>query len=326
MMHGGDLAQARAHAGRADIVDLSTGINPHPYPATHVTQGALTALPQPGAMSALLSAARVAYGVPDDAAILAAPGTQAILQWLPHVVPARRVAIIGPTYGEHAATWSRRADVTTVPDLASAHGADLVVAVNPNNPDGRILPAQTLRAFAARHGPRAPAGLALVVDEAFADLDPAITLAGAPHTLVLRSFGKFYGLAGLRLGFAIGPHELIAALADALGPWAVSGPALQVGATALADTAWARAMRARLAAERAALDEALASADLPVSGGTDLFRLVETAEAPRWHAALAAEGIWTRPFDYAPRWLRIGQPGPALPRLRAALDAARARL
>jgi len=319
--HGGDLDEARARSGGAAVLDLSTGINPHAYPAS-AGADAFAALPQPGDLAALLRAARIAYRVPEEAAVAAAPGTQAILQWLPHLLPARMVAIIGPTYGEHAATWARRARVATVRDLDAAGGGDLSIVVNPNNPDGRTLAPERLRAFAKERGPHAPAGIALVVDEAFADLDPAITSAGAPNTLVLRSFGKFYGLAGLRLGFAIGPPDVVAALQDALGPWAVSGPALRIGAAALSDAQWAEAMRARLAAERVTLDDALNRAGLPVSGGTDLFRLVRTERARYWHDALARNGVWTRPFDYAPNWLRIGQPGSALPRLRAALATA----
>jgi cobalamin biosynthetic protein CobC len=271
----------------------------------------------------LLTTARKAYAVQPDAGIVAAPGTQAILQWLPQVVPARRVAVVGPTYAEHAAVWARAgAQVETVATLEKADKADLAVVVNPNNPDGRIHPPQELAAFAAdRSG-----GVALVVDEAFGDLLPHLTVAGAPGTIVLKSFGKFYGLAGLRLGFAVSALDVTARLAAALGPWAVSGPALAIGTQALADTAWAEAMRARLTREAAELDRVLMAAGLPVVGGTDLFRLVETATAPQWHEALAAEGVWTRAFDEAPHRLRIGLPGVLMSRLEAALAAARHRV
>ncbi|WP_332461092.1 threonine-phosphate decarboxylase CobD [Acuticoccus mangrovi] len=317
--HGGDLAEARHLAGGKAVLDLSTGINPHAYPAT-VPLDAMTGLPQSEMLAGCLAAAREAYRVPASAAIAAAPGTQAILQWLPRLFSARRVAVVGPTYGEHAATWRRCAEVVEVPDLAAAEGADVAVVVTPNNPDGRRTPAAEIAAFAAATGAR------VIVDEAFGDLDPAATAAGRPGTLVLKSFGKFYGLAGLRLGFAIGDAADIATLADALGPWAVSGPALAVGRAALADAAWAAAMRRRLAEERIALDGALAAAGLAVVGGTDLFRLVETDQAAAWHHRLAERGIWTRRFTEAPDRLRFGLPGAALPRLAQSLLATRAAL
>lgn len=310
--HGGDLADAAHHvaAPREGWLDLSTGINPHPYPA-ELHAAPLARLPQRRDLEALLAAARKAYRVPDEAGIVAAPGTQAIIQWLPHVLPARDVVVVGPTYAEHAAAWRRTARVVEAPALRPA---DLAVVVAPNNPDGRRPPRRALLDYAADG-----TGIRLVVDEAFGDLSPGETLAGAPGTLVLRSFGKFYGLAGVRLGFAIGPAAVTERLADALGPWAVGATALHVGAAALGDAAWADAMRARLATERAALDAVLAGAGLAVVGGTDLFRLVETPRAAALHRALAERGIWTRRFEAQPQWLRFGLPGTALSRLEAAL-------
>lgn len=312
MLHGGERAIAAA-SGTPVWLDLSTGINPHPYPyaASHEAQ---TWLPQAGALEALLAAARTAYRVPQSAALVAAPGTQAILQWLPHIVPARRVAVLGPTYSEHTLTWERTAKVDALSSLRLGE-AELVVVVNPNNPDGRRHAPDTLKDFAARLAAGPGRRLAdgghpvLVVDEAFMDLAPHDTVAGARHTLVLRSFGKFYGLAGLRLGFAIASPATARRLREQLGPWAVSGPAIEAGTVALADDAWAEAMRARLAQARVRLDAALADAGLPVVGGTDLFRLVATADAGDWHKALARRGIATRVFADAPSWLRFGLPG-----------------
>ncbi|MEO1104509.1 MAG: aminotransferase class I/II-fold pyridoxal phosphate-dependent enzyme, partial [Pseudomonadota bacterium] len=264
-VHGGDLGDAAALGGRAPWLDLSTGINPTPYPATPST-AALTLLPQQRALKDTLLAARSAYAVPSLAAIMAAPGTQAILQWLPIVAPSRTVAILGPTYAEHETLWRRAgATVRIVGDLEAAAEADCVVVVNPNNPDGRLIAADRLAAFASERSDRR-----VIVDEAFCDLCPEASVAGAPGTLVLRSFGKFFGLAGVRLGFAIGEPAVVSALTQAMGPWAVSGPALQIGAQALADEEWTEATRARLRKERAALDGILAAAGLSVIGGTDL--------------------------------------------------------
>lgn len=311
--HGGDLSRLPA-AEAACWLDLSTGINPRPYPAADLA-GSLARLPQQRDLDALLAAARRAYCVPEGATIVAAPGTQAIIQWLPHIVRPERVTVIGPTYAEHAHRWSKFAPVAVADALPDTGFA---VVVNPNNPDGRRFAPDDLRAAAQR--------VTLVVDEAFGDLAPQETVAGAPGTIVLKSFGKFYGLAGVRLGFAIAEPAVAAALADALGPWAVSGPALSLGRAALADEAWAETTRATLARERAALDDALAQAGLTVVGGTDLFRLVSTPDAAALSATLAAHQIAVRRFPERADWVRIGAPGPHLSRLTHALaDFARRR-
>jgi len=285
--HGGDLSEARSRAAAVrDWLDLSTGINPHAYPA-HIAPADLTRLPQRAAGDALLAAARAAYRVPEVAGIVAAPGTQAILQWLPRLVPAESVAVVSPTYAEHAAVWARAgAAVTPVATLEAARSADVAVVVNPNNPDGRLHRPEDIAAFAAARRGRA---VALIVDEAFGDLTPHLTAAGTPKTIVLRSFGKFYGLAGLRLGFAIAPPQVTERIAEALGPWAVSGPALAIGAQALADTTWAEAMRVRLLMEAAALDRALNRAGLPVVGvvfGLSVALLMVILVAPLMLGAL----------------------------------------
>ncbi|MEM7694387.1 MAG: threonine-phosphate decarboxylase CobD [Pseudomonadota bacterium] len=303
LAHGGDRAEAARIGGTPCWLDLSTGINPHAYPVT-LTPGDWTALPQPSALTALLRAARAAYGVPDAAAIVAAPGTQLLLQLLPIVCPQRAIAIVAPTYGEHGATW--RASGAVVRHVPAPIAGESLVVVNPNNPDGQRHDPQSLKTLGAI---AQEAGHILVVDEAFCDVDPALSVAGAPGTIVLKSFGKFFGLAGLRLGFAIGAPAPIGRLEAALGPWAVSGPALSVGARALADHAWQAAMRTQLRHERAALDATLSKAGLSVVGGTDLFRLIETPDAASLQRGLARRGVFTRAFPEHPSWLRFGLPG-----------------
>lgn len=330
MKHGGDLGAAMARHGglAADWLDLSTGINPHAYPVpAALSWRAWTALPSAAALERLLDAARAAYGVPDHLDLVAAPGTQALIALLPWTLAGGDVAVFGPTYGSHAEVWRRAG--RTVHELTSLH-ADLdpavriAVLVNPNNPDGRLAAPSALRHLA---GEMAARGGLLVVDEAFADCVPGASvlphLDGAP-ALVLRSFGKFYGLAGVRLGFAAAPPSLSRRLEQALESWAVSGPALEIGALALEDRAWQTAMQARLADEAAAMTFALQSRGLGVFGGTPLFLLAAARDAAALHAALARERIWTRVFDYAPTWIRLGLPGgPAgLARLETALARA----
>ena len=324
--HGGDLGRARALFPDAPEpwIDLSTGINPIPYPLPALPLSLWQRLPAADDEAALLAAARNAYGVPAGAGIVAAPGTQILIDLLPRVVPdlirAGPVAVLGPTYAEHALAWRKMgATVVEADSLAHADDAATVVVVNPNNPDGRLLSVSQLTALAARCAAR---GGLLVVDEAFCDFTPeaSLILALPPATLVLRSFGKTYGLAGVRLGFAIGGADLVSALRDAMGPWAVAGPALAIGAQALADAEWLAQAGAARAADAARLDALLAlHGDL--IGGTALFRLLTTPDAPALFAHLGANGLYVRRFQADPTRLRFGLPGdaPGWARLEAAL-------
>lgn len=320
--HGGDLATARALFPDAPQpwVDLSTGINPIPYPLPELPLSLWTRLPGADDEAALLAAARRAYRVPAGASIVAAPGTQILIELLPRLAPAGPVAILGPTYAEHGHAWRKAGYVVgeaAVPDPTAA----TVVVVNPNNPDGRLFSQAELAALAARCAAR---GGLLVVDEAFADFTPETSVvADLPAGAVaLRSFGKTYGLAGLRLGFAIGAAEAMARLAAALGPWSVAGPALHVGAQALSDAAWLARTGVERAADAARLDAMLAPHGRP-AGGTSLFRLLETPAAPALFARLGRHGIYVRRFQNAPERLRFGLPGDAAAwsRLRLALGA-----
>ena len=318
VVHGGDLGEVMRRFPNAPRpwLDLSTGINPVPYPVGALADEAWARLPSRDDEQALLDAAATRYGVRDQATILAAPGTQALIQLLPRLVPKSRVAVLGPTYEEHEVCWARQGhDVSVVDDLAQAAGADVLVVVNPDNPTGRLLSAKALG-----HPSRL-----LVVDEAFIDfLSPAASLAGnlPPRAIVLRSFGKTYGLAGLRLGFAIGEPDLIARLATELGPWSVSGPALAIGRKALADDDWLATTKARLERDGQRLDGLLAAAGCAPVGATPLFRLVRHDDVRGMIEVLGRHGIHVRAFSRQPQWLRFGLPGSdeAFLRLASALQ------
>lgn len=308
--HGGDLATARALFPQAPEpwIDLSTGINPIPYPLPALPLSLWQRLPGKAEEAALLAAARDAYQVRAESGIVAAPGTQILIEALPRLVPGANVAVLGPTYGEHAPAWRRgAAAVREIGGLAEIGSANVVVLVNPNNPDGRIIAPSTLQALA---GQLADRGGLLVVDEAFADFAPETSLLPTlpDGALVLRSFGKAYGLAGLRLGFAIGAPRLTEALRALLGPWAVAGPALHVGAIALADDAWLAAAARDRAADSRRLDALLAPHGRIV-GGTALYRLLETPEAPALFKGLGRAGLYVRRFQHDPSRLRFGLPG-----------------
>jgi cobalamin biosynthetic protein CobC len=309
--HGGSLAAARKlfPAAPEPWVDLSTGINPHSYPLFDLPQAALTRLPEPARAAELAAVAAQAYGAPAGS-VVAAPGTQILLPLVMRLVKPGRATILGPTYAEHAraaALAGHRVEETS--RVEALYDADLAVVVNPNNPDGRVLaPGQLLglaRGLARRGG-------LLVIDEAFMDVGSRQdSLAGEVERgglVVLRSFGKFFGLAGLRLGFAIAPTHVARHLDAELGPWAVSGAALEYGLEALADLNWQAAMRARLQHEAARLDALLARHGLSVLGGTSLFRFVGHPDAQAVFERLGRSGILVRRFGRLPERLRFGLP------------------
>jgi cobalamin biosynthesis protein CobC len=304
--HGGnlDLAQQRFGGRAEDWIDLSTGINRLPYPVGEVSSRAWNALPSRSEIEALHQAARHAYRT--SAAVVALGGAQAAIQLLPQLAPPGRARILAPTYNEYAGVLSAAGwKVEEVSALEALAGADLAIVVNPNNPDGRCHPSKDLLELLPRVG-------RLVIDESFADMDPQLSLApeaDRPGLLILRSFGKFYGLAGLRLGFALGNSSDIARLAALSGPWPVSGAAIAIGCRALRDDAWAEATSARLARDCVRLDGMVQSQGWTPVGGTPLFRLYETPDALAAQERLARRHIWSRVFAREPTWLRLGLPG-----------------
>jgi cobalamin biosynthetic protein CobC len=318
--HGGNLTAARRAFPMAPEpwLDLSTGINPYSYPVPNLPRDVFTRLPEPDPLRELEAAARRAYRVPEGCHVVAAPGSQALIGLLPRLVGAGRVGVLGFTYAEHAASWrAAGAEVTIVEDLSALERMDVAIIVNPNNPDGRLVPVSDLRALAAGLGRR---GGLLVVDEAFVDfLEPSASLVPfMPDTgvVVLRSFGKAYGLPGLRLGFAIASAVLATDLRQILGPWPVCGAAQGIGRRALLDEAWLMATRERLRVAGGALDDMLAAAGFSACGGSPLFRLTAHARAESVSETLGRAGILVRRFDARPGWLRLGIPASDIERMR----------
>jgi cobalamin biosynthesis protein CobC len=328
--HGGRLNHARRLFPNAPepFLDLSTGINPLAYPLPDLNPECFTRLPEPEAEAALLAAAASAYGAADASLIAAAPGTQILIDLIPLLWPASGVVVLGPTYAEHAQAWRNvGAGVSEVGDFAALEGAarreaTIAVLCNPNNPDGRRIEPARLLELADR---LAGGGGLLLVDEAFADLENGgLSLVGSPPhpaAIVLRSFGKTYGLAGVRLGFAIATPERVRRISAALGPWSVSGPAIAIARAAFADRAWLATTRRRLECETISLDAMLSRAGMRVIGGTALFRLGNSPDAAAIFQRLGRAGIAVRRFADRPHWLRFGFPGPpeAWHRLEVAL-------
>jgi cobalamin biosynthetic protein CobC len=312
--HGGGLEAARRHFGGSDWIDLSTGINPHPWPGSAALDIDWTRLPEQPGLAALETAAAACFGV-DARHLCAVPGTEIGLRLVGSLIGGRSRHLV-PSYRTHAEMIP---GAPIALDALDTHLGTLILA-NPNNPDGRVLDAETLRALL---NSRAEDGW-LLLDEAFADVDPALSLAGeigdTRRLVIFRSFGKFFGLAGVRLGFVLGPERIVTALRAALGAWPVSAAAIAIGTAAYRDRRWIEAMRGQLHADAAALNAVLAGAGYRPIGACPLFRLIEVPDGMALFERLAARAILTRPFAEQPRWLRIGLPiGDRLARLEAAL-------
>ena len=290
--HGGRVGAASARWGiaAADWLDLSTGIAPWPYPLAPPPAECWQRLPEDD--DGLEAVARKYYGA---AALLPLPGSQAAIMALPRLRPAATVAVLAPGYGEHAAAWQAAGHATqafaaTELETVAASAADAVVLGNPNNPTGERFDRDRLLAVAARLRQR---GGWLVVDEAFADVEGRDRLAdtagkaGTENLIVLCSLGKFFGLAGARVGFAIAAPPLLIRLGELIGPWAVANPARWAARQALVDTDWQATQRERLCAGSARLAELLRAHGCGAAPGTAMFRYVLTPRAAAMHAALA---------------------------------------
>jgi cobalamin biosynthetic protein CobC len=302
-------------------LDLSTGICPWPYPHIAISKLALAALPSPSLLEACRIEAAGYFHVPkENLAIL--PGSQAAISLLPRLFSSQRVSVLEPTYNEHARAWRLNGhDVVPTQHLVGG-SADILVLANPNNPDGRLFKRTELLAIMDE---RSREDRWTVVDEAFTDLIPSESIAAAcarDKLIVLRSFGKFFGLAGLRLGFAIAPQAIVHQLESAIGPWAVSGAALEIGVRAYRDKDWQGANRDRLHKMATRQREVLSNAGLREAGGTDLFILSEHPNGTDLFRHLCEKGIYVRRFQGQPDQLRFGlvPDEVSLHRLQAALS------
>ncbi|MDT0577104.1 threonine-phosphate decarboxylase CobD [Croceicoccus sp. F390] len=309
--HGGQIDAMAAAFPNAPLpwVDLSTGINPFSYPLPPISREAWATLPTARDRERCEVAMAAAFGC-DRAHCRAVPGTELVIRQLPTILSGRRVVVRSRSYADHAVSWSAAgAEVNAVDDpLDHLDHADVVVLVNPNNPDGMRWPIERIEGARAELASR---GGWLIVDEAYADLEPALSvssMAGREGLVVLRSFGKFFGLAGVRLGAALGPPVMLSEITDRLGSWDVSGPALSLGAHAYSNLQWHDAARARLRTACKDLSCLIAKVGIEELGGTDLFRFVRVPDADKVWKVLANRGIAVRRFREDSRHLRIGLP------------------
>lgn len=304
--HGGNLSVAQslyAHVEDA-WVDLSTGINPDAYPVPAVPLELWSQLPK---IDPVLTAAAASYYGARH--VLAVAGSQAAIRAIPHLIGPARVLMPTPQYNEHVFHWREAGhSITEVPWNRLEHelpGHDWLVLCNPNNPTGERVPRDRLLDWAGRLHAR---GGGLVVDEAFADGYSELSLAcesHRPRIIVLRSFGKFFGLAGARVGFVLAEAYFLARLQHQLGPWPLSGPAQYIARLALSDAPWQHGTRQKLQAAGLRLKGLLAAHGIE-SHGTVLFQSWEEPRARALQHFFAKQGIWVRAFDN--ERIRVGLP------------------
>lgn len=307
--HGGDLSEAIAkHGGDASQwLDLSTGISPFSLPLPELSNKTWRRLPEAADVRRVCEQAMQYYG--GSVLPLAVPGTQAAIQLLPFLRPdAGEVAIVSPTYGEYAKSYQRagiEVDSVATLDAAADTRAGIVVLANPNNPDGRETMRDDVFGFV-----RAQRHRLVIVDEAFADLRRDLSMVGAagmePNLVVMRSFGKFFGLAGLRLGFVFAESGHNRILADRLGPWSVSGPALAIAEHAFSRMDLVSELRDSIEKAHGQTRSALNMAGLSIVGETPLFFCCEVGDGAAVREALASHQVLARSFEHSPSLVRIG--------------------
>ena len=316
--HGGRLVQAARTWGiPADQwLDLSTGISPFSWPVPDIPASVWQRLPEED--DGLADVVRQWAGAPAASGCLPVAGSQAAIQQLPQLYPAGRVGIPVPGYREHGYWWHRAGHEVVPISLASMGSDDVwldslnaLVWINPNNPTGLALPAEQLMRWHQRLQVR---GGTLIVDEAFiapGSRESLAVFADKPGLVVLRSLGKFFGLAGVRAGAVLGEPALVAALGSQLGPWALSGPARYVMKQALQDVAWQQRAQDCLREASDRLARLLSSQGFGDSAGTHLFRYFEHPQAALLHQTLAQQGVLVRLFENPPA-IRLGLPGSEL--------------
>ena len=332
--HGGELSriQVRYPEAPKPWLDLSTGLNPRPWPwrdnvSPNDIMAATTYLPNQNGFNFCHDAwtGYLKTGTPDEWTLAA--GSQAVINLLPNLFPDYGVCLPDPTYGEHVRVWQKAGRPVSRIDATELFqrpfpARQVLIVTNPNNPDGHLFDPDDLIALAARLRDQ---DSFLIVDEAFCDVLPEQSLAGRtlPSNIVLlRSLGKFFGLAGLRIGMFRAAGALREEMRDMLGPWQVNGPALLIAGHALRDESWIVQTRQRLKQDGDRLRDILSQAGLQISGSTDLFCLTRSEEAAEIAETLARNGIYVRSFVEDDQYLRFGLPATndQFLRLESALD------
>lgn len=305
--HGGDLDRAVMEFGgkKSEWIDLSTGINPNFYPVDSIENIDIHTLPSKDDIKNLIDVARKFYYTNGFLNVLS--GAQAAINLLPYLFPSGDVSIIEPTYNEYKQTFlNTNWKVNIVHNLKKMEGSTIAIICNPNNPDGKIFYQDDLIKLSKKVD-------LLVIDESFMDLYPSLSMSNiinknTKNIIILKSFGKFFGLAGVRLGFIISGKDISEKIENLIGPWQVSNPAIIAGTQALKDDVWIKNNIQKLKKYAYKLDILANQLNWRLIGGTYLYRLYETDSSIETQKKLAQKKIWSRIFSYSNNWIRLGIP------------------
>jgi cobalamin biosynthetic protein CobC len=321
-LHGGDIQAASEvfDIPLAQWIDLSTGINPDGYSVPEIPSQFFARLPCDD-YPPLRQAARAYYQVQ---ALLPGAGSQIFKETIPRLFEQScRVAIPDVGYQEHRRCWLACGHRIVEYDgfkpaslgaLIEAGAVDCAVVVHPNNPTAATIDIATLDRWRQRL--LQSDGL-LIVDEAFADCaesNSSLQLDDHEGVIVLRSLGKFFGLAGLRVGFALGDSERLQQLKSLRGLWSVSGVSQYVAALALADQTWQQQAQLQIAVNSDSLYQLLGSyfpAHQLRQSSLFVSLLLPQAEAIALYMGLAQRAILVRFCalnDSSQALLRFGLP------------------
>ena len=304
IQHGGDIDLAIKKYGgqRKDWIDLSTGINRTSYPWQESVKVHLRDLPGSKLLMSLEEAASRAYKIAVDTETVAISGAQQIINLLPtHLKKYSSVAILGPTYNEYEKAFkSSNLRTNTVAEISNLSCNDIAIIVNPNNPTGKVITEEEVEDLSKKVR-------ILIIDESFKMFSSRKT-QNLDNLIQINSLGKFFGLAGVRLGFVSGPSDFIKSVRKMLGPWPISSLAAEIGLVALSDKIWISQMEKILLAGSTALHAACNSKNWRLVGKTNLFHTYDISNCLEVEEQFAAHGIWVRTFDYSETWVRIGIP------------------
>ena len=305
--HGGDLDKVvKFYGGRKEEwIDLSTGINPHSYPYKDIRISDLRNLPEQTNMENLNKVAKIYFQT--NATISPISGAQTAINILPFLLPNKNISILEPTYSEYRKVFSVFSrEIKSVKRLNQLKNSQIAILCNPNNPDGTLYSSKDLIELSQSVE-------TLIVDESFIDLYPDVSLSKkinnkTDNIIIIRSFGKFFGLAGLRLGFIISGTKINLKINSLIGPWPVSTIASDIAIKALSDDIWIKKTMDELKKGSKILDGLAHNLNWEILGGTNLYRLYKTPNAKKTQSILANHKIWSRRFNYSQKWIRLGLP------------------
>mgnify|MGYP003304323619 FL=1 len=304
IQHGGDIDLAIKKYGgqRADWIDLSTGINRTSYPWQESVKVELRDLPSSKLLMGLEKAASRAYKVAEGTDTAAVQGAQQIISLLPICLKNyNSVAILGPTYNEYEKAFkSSGIKAETVSEVSKLSSSDIAIVVNPNNPTGKVIAEEILDDLSKKVR-------ILIIDESF-KMFSSRRIQKFDNVIQINSLGKFFGLAGVRLGFVSGPSDFIKLVRGMLGPWPISSIAAEIGIIALSDKTWISEMEKILLEGSNVLHKACSTKNWKLVGKTNLFHTYATSSCLEVEEQFAAHYIWIRTFDYSETWVRLGIP------------------